>query len=132
MQHVTTKAFAMVGITKEEFFSSGGGATADAVMRAVKAAWRSSMMSVQSNLAEGVRIDTTHMVVLIRDAFAEGSVEGFEDYVTLLFINRPVQEICRQAGVRLNIIHECDEESLPSPIGRLVALPLYSKLPKHN
>ena len=61
------------------------------------------------------------MVVFIRDAFAEGSVEGFEDYVTLLFINRPVQEICRQAGVSLNIIHECDEENLPSPIGRLVA-----------
>jgi hypothetical protein len=124
---VTSKAYAVVGITEEEFIHS-----ADMplriihdVMDAVRTACASSLNTLPALRTKGARIARADMVVYSRDAYSEGPLESFETYVSLLFINKPAQAACDDAGIRLKIMNEIDEESLPPQVGLLVRMPRY-------
>jgi hypothetical protein len=122
---VEQKAYTVVGIMEQEFFGTGGADTADAVLNAVVRAFRSSMANARGIVAKGVPVSKRDMVVLIRDSFSEGKIPGFEEYTTVLLINRPALDACRSAGVQLKVLGELDEGEVPQPVGRWVALPLY-------
>ena len=122
---MTERAYAVVGITAAEFSAAAGWDTADAVQTAVSRAHWLSLATMRQWAVVASRVGKTEMVVLIRDAFAEEKVPGFEGYVTVLFVNRPAQAVCDEAGIKLNVIAEMDEDQLPQPLGRFVVLPLY-------
>lgn len=129
---MTNKAYVVVGITEEEFIHS-----ADMplriihdVMDAVRTACASSLNTLPALRTKGARIARADMVVYSRDAYSDGPLEGFESYVSLLFINKHAQAACDDAGIRLKIIHETDEESLPAQIGLLVRMPRYFEGPR--
>jgi hypothetical protein len=115
----------VVGITAAEFSGTAGWDTADAVQTAVSRAYWLSLATMRQWAVVASRVGKTEMVVLIRDPFAEGKVPGFEGYVTMLFVNRTAQAACDEAGIKLNVIAEMDEDQLPQPLGRFVLLPLY-------
>jgi len=66
------KEYAVVGITKEEFFGGGSDTTTFSVMKALEAAWQKSMSAVPALRARGEIVGKTVMEVLARDSFAEG------------------------------------------------------------
>jgi hypothetical protein len=129
---MTSKAYAVVGTTEEEFIHADDmplGVIHD-VMDAVRTACASSMKAIKAMRTRGDRVGHADMVVYSRDAISEGPLEGFENYVSLLFINKAAQAACNQAGVPLKIIDEIDDESLPAQVGLLVRMPLYLAAPR--
>jgi hypothetical protein len=129
---MTNKAYAVVGITEEEFIHSDDMPlrVIHDVMDAVRTACASSMMTIKAMHARGARIGHADMMVYSRDAISEGPLEGFENYASLLFINKAAQAACNQAGVPLKIINEIDDDSLPAQVGLLVRMPLYLEGPR--
>ena len=131
---MTTKAYAVVGITEEEFIHADDMPlrVIHDVMDAVRTACASSMATIKDMRTRGARVGHADMAVYSRDAISEGPLEGFENYVSLLFINKAAQAACKQAGITLKIIDEIEEDRLPPQVGLLVRMPLYLEGPREQ
>ena len=129
---MTNKAYAVVGITEEEFIHSDDMPlrVIHDVMDAVRTACATSMKNIKDMHARGVRIGHADMMVYSRDAISDGPLEGFESYVSLLFINKAAQAACNLAGVPLKVIDQIDDDRLPPQVGLLVRMPLYVEGPR--
>lgn len=116
-------AFHVIGLTRDQFFSTGG-STCELIIKALSAtSWRSMQLAARAPLEYPAK---TILEVFSLAAFEDGALpEGFEAYEELFFFNNPALFECQAAGMTYPVIREISAEQIPPRASIICRVPVY-------